>query len=88
VERSVVHLSVDDAFHHLHVIGETGTGKSILLANWCCRTSPPNARPLTRPASGVSIPVARLWLDLFHNVHPDAGGVFEPESPLTPRFLT
>jgi hypothetical protein len=49
---------------------------------------PPTTPKLTRPASGVSIPVARLWLDLFHNVHPDAGGVFEPESPLTPRFLS
>jgi hypothetical protein len=32
VERSVA-VSVEDARHHLHVIGETGTGKSTLLAN-------------------------------------------------------
>jgi hypothetical protein len=32
VERAVA-VSVEDARHHLHVIGETGTGKSTLLAN-------------------------------------------------------
>jgi hypothetical protein len=32
-ERSKLGLSVDDARHHLHVIGPTGTGKSTLLAN-------------------------------------------------------
>ena len=32
VERPVA-ISVPDARHHLHVIGETGTGKSTLLAN-------------------------------------------------------
>jgi hypothetical protein len=32
VERPVA-ISVEDARHHLHVIGETGTGKSTLLAN-------------------------------------------------------
>lgn len=32
VERPVA-VSVPDARHHLHVIGETGTGKSTLLAN-------------------------------------------------------
>ncbi len=32
VERSVA-VSVEDSRHHLHVIGETGTGKSTLLAN-------------------------------------------------------
>jgi hypothetical protein len=32
VERPVA-VSVEDARHHLHVIGETGTGKSTLLAN-------------------------------------------------------
>lgn len=30
-------LSIDDARHHLHVIGPTGTGKSTLLANLICQ---------------------------------------------------
>jgi DNA helicase HerA-like ATPase len=32
VERPVA-ISFEDARHHLHVIGETGTGKSTLRAN-------------------------------------------------------
>jgi hypothetical protein len=32
-ERRELGLSIDDALHHLHVIGPTGTGKSTLLAN-------------------------------------------------------
>ena len=39
-------------------------------------------------SSGVRIPVARLGIDLLHDVHPDAGRVSESESPLTPRFVS
>ncbi len=31
--RRPVAIAAEDAWHHLHVVGETGTGKSTLLAN-------------------------------------------------------
>lgn len=36
-ENARLGLSIDDARHHLHVIGPTGTGKSTLLANLICQ---------------------------------------------------
>jgi hypothetical protein len=79
-----VAVSVADARHHLHVLGETGAGKSTLIASMVLADAADGRGAL------VIDPKGDLVLDLLDRLPPEAGSrtvLFDPEDHAPPPAL-
>jgi hypothetical protein len=70
-----VAISVEDPRHHLHVVGETGTGKSTLIAQMVLPTPPPAAPPWSSTPRATSsrrfLPAYQRAIDKMCLLDPD-----------------